>query len=211
MAEAVLDVVPEDPQVEHVADEMEPAGVEEHAREDAQHRVGCEPALLERTAELGRNDTVVEEERIQALLPGARLDPQLIGEDDERQPQKEERDEGSAAGRVRVAERDHGAGAPAGAAEGATDAGTAGGEVPGLALGSVDGAGEAVEADCVSSAWYSRFPSIQTMVAGASSTPGTTYMPRTSVHVIASPVRRYCSMYSPVSLSMAMTREFGWS
>ena len=37
VAEAIFDVVAEDPQEEHVAEKVPPAGVQEHRREDAEH------------------------------------------------------------------------------------------------------------------------------------------------------------------------------
>ena len=40
MAEAVLDVVAEDPQEHHVADEMEPAAMHEHGSEDGERALG---------------------------------------------------------------------------------------------------------------------------------------------------------------------------
>ena len=47
MAEAVFDIVAEDPQEQHVAEQMQPAAMHEHGREDG-HRVGA--GLARKTA-----------------------------------------------------------------------------------------------------------------------------------------------------------------
>ena len=59
--ELVLDVVAEDPQIEHVAAEMQPAAVHEHGGEDGGHVAGW---VL---AEPGRNERPLANEGIAAV------------------------------------------------------------------------------------------------------------------------------------------------
>ena len=53
VAEPVFDVVAEDPQVEHVAEKVQPAAVQEHRREDGGHvnRAGTTPYTMQKRFE----------------------------------------------------------------------------------------------------------------------------------------------------------------
>src|SRR5688500_2743928 len=189
-AQAVLDVVPEDPEIEHVADEVQPAGMEEQAGHDAG---GTWTGRFAK--EVDRNETVVPEEPVQPGLAAAGNDAELPGEGDAAGGDEEERDQRRPARWICVAERD----------QGAADVREGTGPEPappdgwGLPAGS--------SAICVRTAGRSESRPIQYMVGGPSpSGSGTTYIARTTFQPVWPPARRYCSMNVPVALSRATTR-----
>ena len=100
LAERVLDVVAEDPEEEHVAEQVHPAAVQEHRRERGQ-----EPALPDRRARALDLARVVAELVDRALQVGELVeDPDEHVRDDQR-----DRDERERPRRHVVAERQHGA------------------------------------------------------------------------------------------------------
>src|SRR3989442_12933037 len=78
MAQGVLDVIAEDPEVEHVAQDVQPAAVDEGCCEDGPGLV--EPRwVVQPVDEVAGYDTVIEEEAVDIVL-GER---QLVDEDGE--------------------------------------------------------------------------------------------------------------------------------
>ena len=106
-AEAVLDVVAEDPQEQHVAEQVQPAAVQEHAREHpdvAWPEVG---AGLERVGDVGRNGAPLPEERLEGRVAAGGGDRQLDREGHEAGADEGQGDERRPARRVPIPERDH--------------------------------------------------------------------------------------------------------
>lgn len=102
----VFDVIPEDPEVQHIADEVHPAAVEEHARE--QRRIGGnghdrfgEVGLSEQE---GRNRPVLEHEGV------VRADRKvgLVEKDEHAGCNRGDRNDRRQFSRVVVVQRDHG-------------------------------------------------------------------------------------------------------
>ena len=90
--QAILDVVAEDPEVEHVPDEVQPAAVQEHRRQHSQ------------PSELGRYDAVQIHERLERSIAEGELEDEYRAvENDER-----DREEGECSRRDDVAQRNHG-------------------------------------------------------------------------------------------------------
>src|SRR5439155_14634309 len=71
-AQAVLDVVAEDPQDEHVAQEMQPAAVEELVRQEGQDRPGQPLTRRDAAGQVGRHEAVLGEAAVEAGLAAAR-------------------------------------------------------------------------------------------------------------------------------------------
>ena len=82
-AQAVLDVVREDPQVEQVAEQVEPAAVQELAGDERRGLLRQEVAASPGRGELGRDDAPARDERSSAASPPLAVQPELPGEDDE--------------------------------------------------------------------------------------------------------------------------------
>ena len=81
--EAILDVVPEDPQVEHVAQQVQPAAVQELAGHQRRGLVRQVVAATPGGGQVGRDDAPLGDERVERGLAAARQQPELPGEDDE--------------------------------------------------------------------------------------------------------------------------------
>ena len=64
-AQPVLDVVAEDPEEQHVAEQVQPAAVEEHAGEHPEHRVAGEVAGPERVVDVGGDGGPLLEEPLE--------------------------------------------------------------------------------------------------------------------------------------------------
>ena len=82
-AEAVLDVVPEDPQVEHVAEQVQPAAVQELAGHQRRGLVRQVVAAAPGGGQFGRDDAPLRDEGIERGLAAAGHQAELPGEDDE--------------------------------------------------------------------------------------------------------------------------------
>ena len=101
VTEPVLDVVAEDPEVPHVADDVEPAAVQEHRREQrAERRHECGRAR-EPADESGRGQRVLRGE-----VPQVRSQQQLVDEHREVDDDQQDRHHRCRARGVLVAERD---------------------------------------------------------------------------------------------------------
>ena len=107
-AEAVLDVVAEDPQVEHVAEQVQPAAVQELAGHEGRGLVRQVVAAGPGRGQVGRDDPPLGDERVEGGLAATGRQPQLPGEDHEAGDDDPERDDRGPAGRVGVPQRDHG-------------------------------------------------------------------------------------------------------
>src|SRR3954449_6312442 len=92
-SEAVLDVVPEDPQVEHVAEQVEPAAMEELAGDERRRRLRQEVTVGPCRRPRGRNDAPMADEVLDRRLAAAREQAELPGEDDETGDDQRQRDE----------------------------------------------------------------------------------------------------------------------
>ena len=91
VADAVLDVVAEDPQVPHVADDVRPAAVQEHRRHER------------RQMKVRRHDAVPDDEQLEV----ARLERQLEHPRERVQDDDGDGDERERSRRDDVAKRDH--------------------------------------------------------------------------------------------------------
>src|SRR5262249_29387969 len=99
----VLDVVSKDPEEPHIPDQMKPAAVQKHHREEGSDGAGkSQLAAIEPLRHAARDERVFVEH---ALQIGAR--GQLVEERDRARRDDENRDEGKAAGRIAIPERDH--------------------------------------------------------------------------------------------------------
>ena len=107
--EPVLDVVPEDPQVEHVAPEMQPAAVQELAGQQGRRLHRQEPPVVPGRRQVGRDDAPGADEGVEGPVAAARHQPELPGERDDTGDDEGDRDEGRPPGRIGVPKRDHGA------------------------------------------------------------------------------------------------------
>src|SRR4051794_27897833 len=202
---AVLDVVAEDPEIEHVPEQVEPAAVQEHARDHAEHRRGGDVPGPQRRGDVRRHDAVLGDEPVEPGLATAREHAELPRERHEAGDDEGERDDRCSPRRVRVPKRDHGAADAPADAPGFVD----GRLEPAAPDGAGDppGSGEAAARN----AWWTVLAVTQTSVAGASFTPGMTYIPRTSSRPLGSPAMRYWARYLPSALSSATTRLFAAS
>ena len=81
--EAVLDVVAEDPQVEHVAEQVEPAAVEELAGDERRGLLRDVVAARPGGGQVGRDDAPVGDEVLERRVAAAREEAELPGEHDE--------------------------------------------------------------------------------------------------------------------------------
>src|SRR6185503_14843138 len=188
-AQAILDVVPEDPQEQHVAQQVYPAAVQEHARDHAEH---CRPqviAAIERASDVSGHGAPVPEEGLEGRVAPGSGDRQLDGKGDEAGADEPERHDRRPAGGVPVAEGDHW-----------LAAGEAG---PSEALGPT-------RAGC-SRARLTPFALIQTRASGSPSSPGSTYIPRMAAQAAGSTARRYWAMNAPSTLDTATIRLFARS
>ena len=110
-AEAVLDVVGEDPQVEQVAQQVQPPAVEELAGDERRGLLRQVVAAPPGRGQVGRHDAPCVDERGRARprRPLASR-PSSTGERDDARDDDADRDHRRPARRVRVAQRDHGRG-----------------------------------------------------------------------------------------------------
>ena len=104
----ILDVVTEDPQVEHIADEVHPAAVHEHAGQ--QGAVGGDPdgdrwGEIRLAEEQRRNRAILEDEGLSMPWWEARL----VKKYQDANNDECDRDDGSEFGGIVVLERDHAA------------------------------------------------------------------------------------------------------
>ena len=105
--EAVLDVVAEDPQVEHVAEQVQPAAVEELARHERGGLARQVVAAAPGGRQVGRDHAPLGDERLERRVAAAGEQAQLPGEDDEAGDDQRQRDERRPPRRIGVPERDH--------------------------------------------------------------------------------------------------------
>jgi hypothetical protein len=108
--EPVLDVVPEDPQVEHVAADVEPSAVEEQVGDEGEHGNAQDPAAPKRIKKADRDHPEGAQEGVEGVVAAGRLFCQFEAEDGEADPNDRERHHGPASGRVRVPEGDQACG-----------------------------------------------------------------------------------------------------
>src|SRR5438093_1235264 len=210
--EPILDVVAEDPQVEHVADQVDPAAVQEHARDDRDElvRQAIQVARREGRREVTRDERPVVEQALEGRVAPGRLRSELVAEGDHAEDDQPDRHDRKSPRRVGVAEGDH---VPGDAfADGFGEPGV---REPGTP--EADGAGDPDapspgSGTASSTAEYTPSFVAQRSVAGASGpAPRPTYIPRTSCHPGFPPASRYCSMNVPLALSSATTRAFARS
>ena len=103
----VLDVVAEDPQEQHVAEQVQPAAVQEHAGDHPEHRLPEVVTRFERRRDVRRHRPPAVEEPLEAGIPVGGRDRQLDREGGHAQADQREGDDRCPAGRVAIAERDH--------------------------------------------------------------------------------------------------------
>src|SRR6185369_14865463 len=199
----VLDVVSEDPQIEHVRADVEQPAVQEHAREDGRDGSRDIPA----PGQVRGDQPVGEEQAVETPVAVGRLDRELDEEHREADGDEADRDHRPAASRIGVTEGDHGAR-------------DAFGEVFGEARGELDGPGDpdapgpevGVSITASRTAVMTESFVAHTRVAGPPSTAGgMTYMPRTSAKAVLPPASRNWATYVPRALSNATTRALARS
>src|SRR5206468_1951635 len=107
--EPILDVVAEDPQVEHVADQVDPAAVQEHARDDRDElvRQAIQVARREGRREVTRDERPVVEQALEGRVAHGRLRSELVAEGDHAEDDQPDRHDRKSPRRVGVAEGDH--------------------------------------------------------------------------------------------------------
>ena len=105
--EGVLDVVAEDPQVEHVAGDVEQPAVHKHGREDRHDRMRELAEYRAGAGDPARYNSKLEDERLGRPRVAAHPDRGLVKEDENVQSDQAEGHERDAAVRDVVLERDH--------------------------------------------------------------------------------------------------------
>jgi endonuclease/exonuclease/phosphatase (EEP) superfamily protein YafD len=105
VAADVLDVIPEDPEIEHVAGQMHQAAVQEHRAE--QRGAGRDHREVRRQLRVGEQECWDEAEAVDRGGPGLRPERHLPEIDQDAGGDQRDRDDRQAAGRIVVVDRKH--------------------------------------------------------------------------------------------------------
>jgi len=105
MAHDVFDVVPEDPEIQHIADQMHPATVEKHAGENSGVRRNRDDLRGERR--LTEHDGGNGAEPVDEGFAGGRTQGALVEKDEGAGDDERDGDDRRSLGRVIVTERQH--------------------------------------------------------------------------------------------------------